>query len=173
MNSPHPSPDTLRVTVWGENFHENSDRDKAMLAELYPDVMHGAIAAGGTLTVERSTLSGNTADGSGGAISRTPQKYSNSPAPLPLGSLTVRGSVISGNSAAEGGGISDASLGGLLVSSRRSVRAAEAPAPSVSIDTTTIAQNTATDQGGGVALAITVHTAYHLGEIRQALCTLR
>lgn len=25
----------------------------------------------------------------------------------------------------------------------------------------------------GGALAITVHTAYHLGEIRQALCTLR
>jgi trehalose utilization protein len=36
----------IRVTVWGENFHENSDRDRAMMAELYPEGMHGAIAAG-------------------------------------------------------------------------------------------------------------------------------
>ncbi len=36
----------IRVTVWGENFHENSDRDRAEMAERYPDGMHGAIAAG-------------------------------------------------------------------------------------------------------------------------------
>ncbi len=36
----------IRVTVWGENHHENSDRDRAGMAERYPDGMHGAIAAG-------------------------------------------------------------------------------------------------------------------------------
>ena len=36
----------IRVTVWGENFHENTDRDRAGMAERYPDGMHGAIAAG-------------------------------------------------------------------------------------------------------------------------------
>jgi len=40
VNSP------IRVTVWGENFHENSERDRAGMAERYPDGMHGAIAAG-------------------------------------------------------------------------------------------------------------------------------
>ncbi len=40
MNSP------IRVTVWGENFHEHSERDRAGMAERYPDGMHGAIAAG-------------------------------------------------------------------------------------------------------------------------------
>ncbi len=37
---------SIRVTVWGENFHENSDRDRDGMAERYPDGMHGAIAAG-------------------------------------------------------------------------------------------------------------------------------
>ena len=36
----------IRVTVWGENFHENSDHDRAGMAARYPDGMHGAIAAG-------------------------------------------------------------------------------------------------------------------------------
>lgn len=36
----------IRVTVWGENFHENSERDRVGMAERYPDGMHGAIAAG-------------------------------------------------------------------------------------------------------------------------------
>ncbi len=36
----------IRVTVWGENFHENSDRDRAGMAERYPSGMHGAIAGG-------------------------------------------------------------------------------------------------------------------------------
>ena len=36
----------IRVTVWGENYHENSERDRAGMAERYPDGMHGAIAAG-------------------------------------------------------------------------------------------------------------------------------
>ena len=40
MNSP------TRVTVWGENFHEHSERDRAGMAERYPEGMHGAIAAG-------------------------------------------------------------------------------------------------------------------------------
>ena len=40
MNSP------IRVTVWGENFHEHSERDRAGMAERYPEGMHGAIAAG-------------------------------------------------------------------------------------------------------------------------------
>ena len=40
MNSP------IRVTVWGENFHEHSERDREGMAERYPDGMHGAIAAG-------------------------------------------------------------------------------------------------------------------------------
>ena len=39
-------PAPIRVTVWGENFHENADRDRAEMAERYPDGMHGAIAAG-------------------------------------------------------------------------------------------------------------------------------
>jgi trehalose utilization protein len=36
----------IRVTVWGENFHERSERDRAGMAVRYPDGMHGAIAAG-------------------------------------------------------------------------------------------------------------------------------
>jgi len=40
VNSP------IRVTVWGENHHENSERDREGMAERYPDGMHGAIAAG-------------------------------------------------------------------------------------------------------------------------------
>jgi trehalose utilization protein len=36
----------IRVTVWGENFHERSEPDKAGMAERYPRGMHGAIAAG-------------------------------------------------------------------------------------------------------------------------------
>lgn len=36
----------IRVTVWGENFHETSERDQAEMAERYPEGMHGAIAAG-------------------------------------------------------------------------------------------------------------------------------
>jgi Trehalose utilisation/Transposase len=39
-----PSP--IRVTVWGENFHERSEHDRAAMAERYPRGMHGAIAAG-------------------------------------------------------------------------------------------------------------------------------
>jgi trehalose utilization protein len=40
VNSP------IRVTVWGENHHENSERDKAGMATRYPEGMHGAIAGG-------------------------------------------------------------------------------------------------------------------------------
>jgi len=40
MNSP------IRVTVWGENFHEHSERNREGMAERYPEGMHGAIAAG-------------------------------------------------------------------------------------------------------------------------------
>jgi trehalose utilization protein len=36
----------IRVTVWGENFHEQSERDRAGMAERYPGGMHGAIASG-------------------------------------------------------------------------------------------------------------------------------
>jgi trehalose utilization protein len=36
----------IRVTVWGENFHEHFERDRAGMAARYPDGMHGAIAAG-------------------------------------------------------------------------------------------------------------------------------
>ena len=36
----------ISVTVWGENFHERSERDRAGMAERYPGGMHGAIAAG-------------------------------------------------------------------------------------------------------------------------------
>jgi trehalose utilization protein len=41
-----PPKNTLRVTVWGENFHEHSERDRDGMAQRYPDGMHGAIAAG-------------------------------------------------------------------------------------------------------------------------------
>jgi trehalose utilization protein len=41
----HMSP-PIRVTVWGENFHERSERDQAGMAARYPEGMHGAIAAG-------------------------------------------------------------------------------------------------------------------------------
>ena len=37
---------TIRVTVWGENYHEQAERDRAAMAERYPEGMHGAIAAG-------------------------------------------------------------------------------------------------------------------------------
>ncbi|HYP46254.1 MAG TPA: ThuA domain-containing protein [Propionibacteriaceae bacterium] len=40
MNSP------IRVTVWGENYHEHSERDRDDMATRYPEGMHGAIAAG-------------------------------------------------------------------------------------------------------------------------------
>jgi trehalose utilization protein len=36
----------IRVTVWGENFHEQSERDRGGMAERYPTGMHGAIASG-------------------------------------------------------------------------------------------------------------------------------
>jgi trehalose utilization protein len=36
----------IHVTVWGENFHEQSERDRAGMAERYPSGMHGAIATG-------------------------------------------------------------------------------------------------------------------------------
>ncbi len=36
----------IRVTVWGENHHENRERDREAMAERYPKGMHGAIAAG-------------------------------------------------------------------------------------------------------------------------------
>jgi trehalose utilization protein len=36
----------IHVTVWGENFHENSERDRAGMAERYPKGMHGTIAEG-------------------------------------------------------------------------------------------------------------------------------
>jgi trehalose utilization protein len=36
----------IRVTVWGENFHEHFEPDRAGMAERYPDGMHSAIAAG-------------------------------------------------------------------------------------------------------------------------------
>jgi trehalose utilization protein len=36
----------IRVTVWGENFHERSEGDSAGMAERYPGGMHGTIAAG-------------------------------------------------------------------------------------------------------------------------------
>jgi trehalose utilization protein len=36
----------IRVTVWGENFHENLERDRTGMAERYPQGMHGAIATG-------------------------------------------------------------------------------------------------------------------------------
>lgn len=34
---------TIKVTVWGENVHENRDES---VAKIYPDGMHGAVAAG-------------------------------------------------------------------------------------------------------------------------------
>ena len=37
---------TIKVTVWGENYHEQAERDRAAMAERYPEGMHGAIAAG-------------------------------------------------------------------------------------------------------------------------------
>jgi len=51
----------IRVTVWGENFHERAERDKAAMSERYPEGMHGAIAAGLTellgdaVTITRAT----------------------------------------------------------------------------------------------------------------------
>jgi trehalose utilization protein len=36
----------IRVTVWGENFHEQHEGQIEEMAERYPDGMHGAIAAG-------------------------------------------------------------------------------------------------------------------------------
>jgi trehalose utilization protein len=36
----------IRVTVWGENYHENREQDRAGMAERYPEGMHGAIATG-------------------------------------------------------------------------------------------------------------------------------
>jgi trehalose utilization protein len=36
----------IRVTVWGENFHEQSERDRAGMAERYPSGMHAAIGDG-------------------------------------------------------------------------------------------------------------------------------
>jgi trehalose utilization protein len=41
----------IRVTVWGENVHEHSERDRAAMAERYPTGMHGAIAAGLTASL--------------------------------------------------------------------------------------------------------------------------
>jgi trehalose utilization protein len=52
----------IRVTVWGENHHEHAERDRAAMAERYPEGMHGAIAAGltgllgGAVEVRTATL---------------------------------------------------------------------------------------------------------------------
>jgi trehalose utilization protein len=40
------SPGPIRVTVWGENFHEQHEPERAAMAARYPDGMHGAIASG-------------------------------------------------------------------------------------------------------------------------------
>jgi trehalose utilization protein len=37
---------SIRVTVWGENYHENAECDRSGMAERYPQGMHDAIAAG-------------------------------------------------------------------------------------------------------------------------------
>lgn len=39
-------PEPIRVTVWGENYHETRDADRAAMAARYPTGIHGAIAAG-------------------------------------------------------------------------------------------------------------------------------
>ena len=44
---------TIRVTVWGENYHEHAERDRAAMAERYPEGMHGAIAAGSPRAARR------------------------------------------------------------------------------------------------------------------------
>lgn len=36
----------IRVTVWGENYHERSERDRDEMSRRYPSGMHGAIADG-------------------------------------------------------------------------------------------------------------------------------
>ena len=36
----------IRVTVWGENYHERSERDRGEMSRRYPSGMHGAIADG-------------------------------------------------------------------------------------------------------------------------------
>lgn len=41
-----PTHQPIRVTVFGENWHERSERDGSAMAERYPDGMHGAIAGG-------------------------------------------------------------------------------------------------------------------------------
>ncbi|MGI8768015.1 MAG: ThuA domain-containing protein [Propionibacteriaceae bacterium] len=52
----------IRVTVWGENFHENNESQRAEMAQRYPDGMHGAIAdgivenLGDRVTVRTATL---------------------------------------------------------------------------------------------------------------------
>jgi trehalose utilization protein len=46
----------IRVTVWGENFHERSERDRSGMADRYPEGMHGAIAAGITELLEESVI---------------------------------------------------------------------------------------------------------------------
>ncbi|HET9301528.1 MAG TPA: trehalose utilization protein ThuA, partial [Propionibacteriaceae bacterium] len=53
----------IRVTVWGENFHEQSERDGVGMAERYPSGMHGAIATGlSELLGEAVTVSTATQD---------------------------------------------------------------------------------------------------------------
>ena len=36
----------IRVTVWGENHHEQHEAERAAMAKRYPQGMHGAVAAG-------------------------------------------------------------------------------------------------------------------------------
>ena len=39
-------PEAIRVTVWNENSHETSERDRVAMAERYPEGLHGTLAHG-------------------------------------------------------------------------------------------------------------------------------
>ena len=83
----------------GEHRHGNSAKEGA------------GVHNSGTLTVDRSTLSGNTSSGKGGGL-------------FNAGTATVRNSTINGNSAGGGGGIASSSTG-----ADRSLRTSRATTP--------------------------------------------
>lgn len=135
----------------------------------------GAIYSGGTLTINGCILSGNHADGSGGAIAAVG------------GPLTMDDCTVTGNSANEGGGIvilgpSTARITGGSVAGNSAtlegggvaIGGTSGGAPDVTLDGVDVKSNRAKYYGGGIyqeagTLTLTGGTYFHLNAAKQVL----
>jgi hypothetical protein len=104
----------------------------------------GILNYGGTLTLNNSTVSGNTANGSGGGISND------------FGTATLNNSTVSGNTSWEGGGLLNYSSTLTLNNSTVSGNTANDGGGisdrwgTLTLNNTTVSGNTATSAGGGI-----------------------